>query len=215
MVAEINNLINNSISKSINFFNSIIPDEYKIYLNLGLLIILLTIYSIFVWKFHKFIGKRDLLELNLSQYNKSEHPFIIKFFAILFFILEYIVILPVIIFFWFIVMALILLILAEEQSIENILLVSTLSVVIIRITSYYEENLSKEIAKLFPFTMLLVALLTPGFLNINDILSKISNIPSLIPNVIFYLLVIIFLEFTLRMFYLITSYNEEEENPFS
>ncbi|MEK6860834.1 MAG: hypothetical protein AABY07_02580 [Nanoarchaeota archaeon] len=215
MVEEINNIISYSISKIASFFNSIIPDEYKGYLNLGLLIILLTIYSIFIWKFYRFIGRRDLLELNLSQYNRSEHPSISKFFAILFFILEYIIILPIVVFFWFIVMTLILLILAEKQSIETILLVSTLSVVIIRITSYYEEDLSKEIAKLFPFTMLLVSLLTPEFLNINDILSKASNIPSLIPNVIFYLLVIIFLEFTLRMFYLITSYREEEKNPFS
>jgi len=215
MAIDINNILNNTIIGWFDFFNNTIPTEYKPYLNLGIFLVLITLYAIFVWNFYRFIGKRDLLELDLSQYNKSGHPVTIKLFAILLFILEYIIILPIVVFFWFVVVALILLVLAKDHTIENILLISAVIIGAIRISAYYKEDLSRDLAKLFPFTILAVALLTPGFFDLKDTLLKLASIPDLFSHILFYLLMIAILEFILRIIYLIMPPIGEEGESFS
>ena len=123
MAGAINNITNEALNNSLNSISSLFPEPYKSYLILGIFILLISIYSIFVWKFYRFLAKRDLLELNLNQYNNSDHPFLKKFFEVLLFIAEYIIILPVVVFFWFFVISIILLLLAKEHSISNILLI--------------------------------------------------------------------------------------------
>ena len=211
MAGAINNITNEALNNSLNSISSLFPEPYKSYLILGIFILLISIYSIFVWKFYRFLAKRDLLELNLNQYNNSDHPFLKKFFEVLLFIAEYIIILPVVVFFWFFVISIILLLLAKEHSISNILLISATMVGAIRISAYYNEDLSKDLAKLFPLTVLAVAFLTPNFFDLNDTISKISEIPNLFTNIIFYLISIVILEFILRIFFLIIPNNDEEE----
>ena len=211
MAGAINNITNEALNNSLNSISSLFPEPYKSYLVLGIFILLISIYSIFVWKFYRFLAKRDLLELNLNQYNNSDHPFLKKFFEVLLFIAEYIIILPVVVFFWFFVISIILLLLAKEHSISNILLISATMVGAVRISAYYNEDLSKDLAKLFPLTVLAVAFLTPNFFDLNDTISKISEIPNLFTNIIFYLISIVILEFILRIFFLIIPNNDEEE----
>ena len=211
MAGAINNITNEALNNSLNSISSLFPEPYKSYLVLGIFILLISIYSIFVWKFYRFLAKRDLLELNLNQYNNSDHPFLKKFFEVLLFIAEYIIILPVVVFFWFFVISIILLLLAKEHSISNILLISATMVGAVRISAYYNEDLSKDLAKLFPLTILAVAFLTPNFFDLNDTISKISEIPNLFTNIIFYLIAIVILEFVLRIFFLIIPNQDEEE----
>ena len=211
MAGAINNITNEALNNSLNSISSLFPEPYKSYLILGIFILLISIYSIFVWKFYRFLAKRDLLELNLNQYNNSDHPFLKKFFEVLLFIAEYIIILPVVVFFWFFVISIILLLLAKEHSISNILLISATMVGAVRISAYYNEDLSKDLAKLFPLTVLAVAFLTPNFFDLNDTISKISEIPNLFTNIIFYLIAIVILEFVLRIFFLIIPNQDEEE----
>ena len=211
MAGAINNITNEALNNSLNSISSLFPEPYKSYLVLGIFILLISIYSIFVWKFYRFLAKRDLLELNLNQYNNSDHPFLKKFFEVLLFIAEYIIILPVVVFFWFFVISIILLLLAKEHSISNILLISATMVGAVRISAYYNEDLSKDLAKLFPLTVLAVAFLTPNFFDLNDTISKISEIPNLFTNIIFYLIAIVILEFVLRIFFLIIPNQDEEE----
>lgn len=211
MVETIDNFISRGIGDIFSFFDRI-PEEYRLYLNLGIFIVLITLYAIFVWKFYRFLGKRDLLELNLNQYNRTNHPFTSKVFAVLLFIVEYIIVLPIVVFFWFVVIALILIVLAQQQTIHNILLISAVIVGAVRITSYYKEDLARDLAKMFPFTILAVALLTPGFLNLENTLSKLSAATGLFSNILIYLLVIASLEFVLRIFFLIMPPFDEKNS---
>ena len=210
MVNEIKNIATEVLNSSLYPINDFFPEPYRNYIILGVFIILISFYSIFVWKFYRFLAKRDLLNLNLSQYNQSEHPFLKKFFEVLLFIVEYIIILPIVVFFWFLVISIILLLLAKEQSISNILLISATIVGAVRITAYYNEDLSKDLAKMFPFTILALALLTPNFFDLKGTILKISEIPNLLTNIIFYLIAIMVLEFILRIFFLIMSSKDEE-----
>lgn len=201
---EIDELIAEKLTQIVGSFSGVVPKEYLPYFTFGLFLVLIVIYAIFVWKFYRFLARRDLLELNLKQYTKVETSFWNRLFAVLLFILEFIIILPIVVFFWFVVMAFILLFLAKGIAPGNILLIAACIIGAVRVTSYYSEDLSRDLAKLFPFTILAVALVTPGFFNFSDTIARITEISGLLTHIYFYLLTIMALEFLLRMFYLIT-----------
>src|SRR3989344_2620169 len=137
----------------LNWFDSIqriIPEEYKLYINLGIAIIAIIIFVL--------LGDRIISDTVAPGY---------------------------------------------------ILFIAAVIVGSIRITAYYTEDLSKDLAKLFPFTILAIALVSPGFFK-RETLSAIWDIGSLLGNVVIYLLVIVLLEFVLRMLTLISP--EEKTN---
>jgi len=197
-------------------FQEILPPWMKVFINLLLLVIIVVLYAIFFWKFYRFISKKNILELNLNQYNKSKHPFLNKIFASFFYFIEYILIMPIFIFFWFGIFTVFLILLTEGIEISTILIVSAVIVGAARMTSYYKEDLSKEISKLFPLTLLAVAMTTPGFFNFEKILERIAQIPSFTIEILYYLIFIIVLEIILRAFNIIFSLFEvnslDEEN---
>jgi hypothetical protein len=208
----INLVFREIVVKWLSLVSNSIPEEYKVYINLGLALISITLYGIFVWNFYRFLARRDLLELNLSQYNKTDNPGFYKFLAIVLFILEYIIILPIAVFFWFTVMASLIFVLAEDlqSNPEMILFISAAIIGAVRITAYYNEDLSRDMAKNIPFTILAIALITPGFFKIKTIQS-LGHLGDLLPNLFFYLIVIIVIEFVLRMLYLISPAEDSEE----
>jgi hypothetical protein len=158
-----------------------------------------VIYSIFVYYFYRFLAKKNIFELNLSQYNQYSSPGVVKFFAVLFYFLEYILFLPIIVFFWFGVLAILILMMAEGVETPTILLISAALVASVRVTSYISESLSRDLAKVFPFTIIAVAITQKGFFNVSSFLSRIGEIPSLFSNVIYYLVFIALIEILMRV----------------
>ena len=195
-------------TKLIGVYDSFIltlPSWAQHFIALFLLVLLIVAYSIFIWKLYRFVAKKNIFELNLNQYNKSEHPVLEKFLASIFYIFEYIIILPFLIFFWFAIFTIFLIFLTENLEIQNLLIISATIIAAIRMTSYYNENLSKDLAKLLPFTLLAVSVLSPDFFNIERIISHFSRIPEFFNQIIIYLLFIIILEIILRFFEFVFS----------
>jgi len=192
----------NNISAMINDY---VPKEYYPYLILIAYVILIVFYSIFVWKLYKFIAKKNIIDLNLNKYNKAKHPILIKFLALMLFLLEYIIIIPILIFFWFSAFAVFLLLLSKNTPINQILVVSAAIVGAIRMTSYYSNDLSKDLAKIFPFTVLVVSLLDPQFLANSNLIYRVLEIPALMKNIILYIIFIAGIEFIMRILLLTKS----------
>jgi len=209
----INEIINNTLSGIYTAFAEQIPVNYKPYMVLAFYILIITIYAIFIWKFYKFLARRDILNLNLSQYNRTEHPFWNKFLASALFLVEYVILLPVIVFFWFSILAVFLLLLSKSQGVAQILVISAAIVAATRMTAYYSEDLSKDLAKLFPFTVLAIFLLEPDFFSIEKMIMRFSEVPSLLGNIFVYLIFILVLEVIMRALFtvidLFTSSNEQ------
>ena len=198
-----------------NEFIATLPGFVGNFFNFLILVLLIVIYSVFIWKFYRFISTKNILGLNLNKYNKSEHPLFTKLFAGTLYFLEYIIILPFLIFFWFAIFTLFLVILTETQEISQILIISATVIAAIRMTSYYKENLSQEIAKLLPFTIIVISVLNPNFFSgtqyIEKIFSQLSQIPGFFSQILYYLGFIIILEVILRFFDFIFSLFELEE----
>jgi len=177
----------------------VLPEEYFALINVFIFAVLISLYAVFTWKFYRLLSKKDILSLNLSQYNGVEHPLLKKLVAISLYMVEYIIIMPSLIFFWFGILALIILVLSESLDIGQVIIVSAAMVTAIRILAYYEEDLSKDMAKMFPFTILAIFILSPEFFSLGRITSNLSLIPELFNKIIYFLLLIISIEFLLRI----------------
>jgi hypothetical protein len=198
-------------------FLSTLPPFAANFFNFLILVLLVVIYSVFIWKFYKFIARKNILQLDLNKYNRSSHPFFAKVIAGLLYFAEYIIILPFLIFFWFSIFTILLIFLTENLDISTLLVVSATIIAAIRMTSYYKEGLAKDLAKLLPFTLLAISITNPNFFNIERIFTHFSQIPGFFGNIAYYLFFIIILEVILRFFDFIFSLfgieevQEEEE----
>ncbi len=186
-----------------SFINSL-PESYQLVFNIFVYVILIAIYSIFVFEFYRFLARKNIIRLNLSKYNTSSSPGLKKFLAALFYLIEYIIILPILVFFWFAVLAFMLLLLSESQPISQIFLISAAVVGAIRITSYFREDLSRDLAKMFPFTVLAIFLLSPDFLEFSSVVGKLAEVPLFLRHIFFYLFFVVCFEIFIRAVYTIT-----------
>lgn len=213
---EILDNIGKGILDIYNLAMSMLPPFLQNFINLFLIVLLIVIYSIFIWKFYEFIAKKNILGLNLSKYNRSNHPLFEKLFAGGLYFAEYILILPFLIFFWFSIFTIFLIFLTENLPVSTLLIISVTIIGAIRMISYipdYGQNLSKEIAKLLPFTLLAVSITKPGFFDIQRILGQILELSSFFNQIIIYLAFIIILEVILRFFDFIFSLFDLNDIP--
>jgi hypothetical protein len=187
------------ISTFLRETSNLMSGDFGIIFILAFFTTIIVIYSVFIFYFYRYLAKKNLIELNLNQYNNYDSPGLVKFFAVIFYIIEYIVVLPILTFFWFAFLSILILILAEGIEISTILLVSAALVASVRVSSYINENLSRDLAKMLPFTLLAIAITKPDFFDINSLFSRVSEISSLFSNIPYYLLFIIALEVAMRI----------------
>ena len=199
-----------------DFFNTL-SAETNIFLTLSFFTAVIVIYSVFVFYFYHFLAKKNIIEFNLNQYNQYSNQFLVKIFAVVFYVLEYIVLLPVLTFFWFAILSILILILSEDMNVATVLLVSAALVTSARVASYLNEDLAKDLAKMLPFTLLAIIITTTGFFDISALFSRIGEIPSLFSKIPYYLLFIVVIEFVMRIVdfvhSLVQSTKVTEEEP--
>ena len=208
-MTEVIQNIGADIVKFYRDFIAFLPPPLGEFFNLLILVLLVVLYSIFVWKFYRFISTKNFLGLDLNKYNKSEHPFFAKLLAGTLYFLEYIIILPFLIFFWFLIFTFFLIILSTSQEMPQILIISATVISAIRMTAYYKKGLSQEIAKFLPFTLLTIAVLNPNTFSqsqyIERIVNQLTQLPNFFNQITYYLAFIIILEIILRFFDFIFS----------
>ncbi len=178
---------------------------------LSIFVVTMVVYAIFIFKFYRFIATRDIFELDLQQYSsRSSWAWLEKFLSIILYILEYLVIFPLLVALWFGVFSL-LLIFLSKQDVSLVLLVAIAIVSSIRITSYYNEDLSKDLAKMLPFALLGVFLIDISFFTFDTIPNTLLSIPDYFNIIIYYLLFTILIEFILRIATFIFGLENEAE----
>lgn len=197
MVEVINTLIG-----SYNELVNVLPQNLKILPPLFFISITIALYSLFIWFFYRLLARKDVLKLNLAKYNRYKHSGLAKFLGIILYIIQFMIISPIAIFFWFAILSVFLIILAKEIEVGTVILICAGLISAIRITAYFHEDLSKDLAKMIPFTLLGVVILTPSFLEIGTSINRILEVPQFFNNALYYLLFIIALEIILRLLYL-------------
>jgi len=156
-------------------------------------IIGMVIYSIFIFKFYKFISRKNIFMLNVGEHR--EHPTLGR----LVYLLEYILLFPIVAFVWFFVISSILTLVSETLTITNIFMLSLAVTVTIRVTSYYNEELSRDVAKLLPLAMLAILLLNISAFSFSAPLELFTQITMQFKTLIYYFGLLVGIEFILRI----------------
>ncbi|MFC1732498.1 hypothetical protein ACFL6I_19510 [candidate division KSB1 bacterium] len=200
-------LINSSIGSTIyelNFSNFSVIDYFIAIKPLIFFIIGITAYSIFVFKFYKFLARRDILEWGLHKHSDTFSGFIKNIVHVLLYTLENLLLIPIIVFFWFSVITLLLLLISKGHSTNTILLISVSVVGAIRVSSYYNEMLAQELAKMIPFALLGVVIVDISFFSLETIINIIKDIPSMWVPLFYYLMFVVLIEAVMRIVHSMT-----------
>ncbi len=170
------------------------------------------IYAFFVYKFYRFLAKKEIFKLDLHKYGESVFGSIGRFFSVIIYMIKYLIIFPLFIFFWFGILSLILAVLSRNHAVSQILLLSMALVAAIRIAAYYNEDLSKDLAKMMPFALLGVFLVDMSFFSLQTTVETIKQFPLMWKQMAYYLYFTIALELFLRVVhFILTPFRHHEE----
>lgn len=172
----------------------------------------MVIYAVFIFKFYRFLAKKDIIEVDIHQYNTFAHPFLKKTFDGILYMIKYIFIFPILTFFWFAIFVVLIGFLSRTNQIQNVLLVAMALVGTIRVASYYNEDLSKDLAKMLPFALLAVFLIDISFFSIASTYETLLTISTHMQTIVYYFLFIVVLEFILRVWYALKPKKIEQES---
>ena len=171
--------------------------------DLGLYIAGMAAYAVFVWHFYRFIARREIIPIDYDKYNNEGKISATRVGA---YIVAHVFLFPLIIFVWFLIYSVFMFILAKDMPIGVVLLISISVIGAIRVTSYYKEDLAKDLGKLLPFALLGVFLTssafytdTSNFFSLDDLEQKFVEFPLFISRVIEFVVLIVIIETILRV----------------
>ena len=186
--------INDIFTKGLNLDNAL-----DLLWPVSIYILGMSAYAIFVFKFYRFVATRDIFEMDLTRYEESSHRLVRSVLYIILYVFKYLILFPVFAFFWFAVLTLILAFLSKGQTFPETLLIALATVSAIRVTAYYSEDLSRDLAKILPFAVLGIFLVDASFFSVWDSLNSLKVAGDYSENILYYLLFLIALEFVLRL----------------
>jgi hypothetical protein len=158
---------------------------------LVIFIIGMVIYAIFIFKLYRFISRRNIFKRD-KRYH--EHEGIRK----LGYVLEYIFLFPIVAFIWFFVIATILSMISQVLTVGDVFMISMAVIMTIRITAYYSEELSRDIAKLLPFALLAIFLLDISTISITTPLELFIKLSLISKTLAYYFMFLVVVEFIFR-----------------
>lgn len=100
------------------------------------------------------------------------------------YIFEYLIVFPILVFIWFGIFSTFMFFLAKDLPVATILLMSMALVATIRITSYYKEDLSKDLGKMIPFALLAIFLVAPNFFSMELVQERFSEVSSFVSDIL-------------------------------
>lgn len=169
----------------------------------------ILVYSIFVFNFYNFMSRKEIFKFELTQAGSRLR----KGFDVFSYILKHIVVFPIIVSFCFLVLVVFFAFLSKNQSIQTILLIAMTLVATIRITSYFNETLSKELAKMIPIGLLGVFLVDIGYFSVENSLATLALVPSYIRTIVYYLVFVVGIEIILRCLSFIPVGKKHKQKP--
>ncbi len=174
-------------------------EAYEALMPLTLVMLGIAAYGIFVFNFYRFVARKDIVTLDLQKHNQARRRALRKSISVVFYIFKFLMLYPVFVFFWFCVMAGLLYLLSRNHTTETVMLVAMGVVGAIRICSYYKEALATDIAKILPFALLGFMLIDSSLIRIVESTESVWEAALLWETVIYYLVVVVVIEFLLRM----------------
>ena len=182
--------------------NGLTPDDaLRVLLPVAVYALGMAIYAVFIFKFYRFIAGRDIFNFDLSQNDASSVPVLKDFMSLIGYVVKYIILFPAFAFFWFAVLTVMLAFLSDDRDLSTVLLIALATVVTIRLCAYYDEDLSRDLAKILPFAVLAIFLIDTARLDVAASVAVLKQVQGQLPTIAYYLLFLVALEFGLRLIY--------------
>ena len=162
-------------------------------------IIAIAVDSGFVFMFYRILAKKDLLTLDLSKYADDFGGKVKKYLRSVLFVIQYVVVVPILIAFWTLVLAVILTLLSDSTDHARNALIATSVVGAVRILAYWTEDLSRDVAKMLPFAVLGVYLVSSTSVQWNEFRELLESLPELAKSFFSSLVLLAILETLLRI----------------
>ena len=162
-------------------------------------VIAIAVYSGFVFMFYRILAKKDLLTLDLSKYADDFGGKVKKYLRSVLFVVQYIVVVPILIAFWTLVLAVILTLLSDNSDHARNALIATSVVGAVRILAYWTEDLSRDVAKMLPFAVLGVYLVSSTSVQWSEFEILLKSLPELAESFFSSLMLLAILETLLRI----------------
>ena len=174
-------------------------EAYNLIEPVALYILGMTVYTLFVFNFYRFLAAKDIFGFDLSRYERSKHPVLSVISHTVLYVAKYLFVFPLIAFFWFAAFTVLLSFLAPDRPFSDILLVSLAVVGTIRISAYVTEDLSRDLAKILPFAVLGIFIVNVSFFKTSESFDVLRQANENLESILYYLVFLIALEFVLRI----------------
>ena len=180
----------NELTKEFSL-DKILNGDFTAFGSLLYLALSIAIYSVIIYHFYRYIARRDCFKPSKIKHTKTvgflKYTFLFPFIAIVFFM----------------GFSLMLLFLAKDIEVGIVLSTSFAIVLAIRVTSYYTEDLSKDVAKMLPFALLGIFLVDPSYFEFSDLIDKFNSLPLFVNTALQFIIFIILVEWFLRLLLII------------
>ncbi|MBN2368466.1 hypothetical protein JXC34_05600 [Candidatus Woesearchaeota archaeon] len=169
--------------------------------NLTIYSLCMAIYVMIVWHYYRTLSKRDIFNPKIKYPGELGGTFLTNLRVGFDFFLKYFIIFPFISFFWFLVLSAFLLFLSKGQDVAQTLLMSMTVMAASRITAYYNEEASENVAKIIPLGLLGVFIVDQTRFSLAEALAKFTALPQFLHIILQYLSYVVLLEVVLRLVY--------------
>ncbi len=187
--------LNQAFPNGLDFFQAL-----DLVLNVGVYLGGICLYAVFIFHFYRFLAARDMFTFDLSRYSESRHQALRGFLHVVMYIFKYILVFPFFAFFWLAVLTTILAFLSKDRAFQEVLLIALAVVSAIRVSAYYHEDLSRDLAKILPFAILGIFIIDASFFTLEESLAVLRDANNNREAIFYYFVFLVGLEFVLRIF---------------
>jgi hypothetical protein len=173
---------------------------WHLFQNFSLYVGGMVIYCIFIFSFYERVSKRLIFTYEQEDYSKTKHPGWTKFWNNTVYVFKYLFLAPLFLFFWFAVIAVLLMLMQDNIAVETAMLIAMALLATIRISAYYTEDLSIDVAKIVPLAMLAFFLVDMSAIDLTSFGQKLISLQSLLSTLLMYFAFTVVLEFLLRIY---------------
>ncbi len=176
-----------------------INEAYNLLEPVAFYILGMAIYTLFVFKFYRFLASKDIFEFDVSRLEESKHRAVRVALHSVFYVAQYLFVFPLVAFFWFATFTVLLSFLAPDRPFSDVLLVALAVVGTIRISAYVTEDLSRDLAKILPFAVLGIFIVNVSFFKTSESFDVLRQANDNLESILYYLVFLIAMEFALRI----------------
>ena len=158
-----------------------------------------AIYAVLIFNLYRFMSRKDIFNLDFSRFEERSHPVFRKTLHLIIYVAKYLLIFPLFAFFWFGVLVVMVAFLSKTEEVEDLLLIAMAVLTAVRVTSYYTEDLSRDIAKILPFALLGIFLINLSYFDVPTSLVLLERVGAEWRSIFYYWLFVVALELALRL----------------